>query len=171
MSKKCWQTEQANIAVGSGGLFGKGLTQGIQKSYWLPQTTDDFIFAASAEELGFLRIVLIVFAYIVIAYRGFIIATRAPDYFSQLLATGITSWIIFQAFINISVNIGLFPVTGITLPFISYGGSSMVTTLLAVGVLLNISRHTTPHYENRLFRRRDRGTHSAQSRGYSTPRQ
>lgn len=166
----CWQVEQANIAVGSGGFFGKGLTQGIQKSYWLPQTTDDFIFAASAEELGFVRIMFVVFAYIVIMYRGFVIATRAPDYFSQLLATGITSWIVFQAFINIAVNIGLMPVTGITLPFVSYGGSSMVTTLLAAGILLNISRHVTP-YEISIFRGRDRGTHSAKSRGYSRARQ
>ncbi|KKU80478.1 MAG: Lipid II flippase FtsW [Candidatus Peregrinibacteria bacterium GW2011_GWA2_47_7] len=83
----CWQTEQANIAVGSGGLFGKGLTQGIQKSYWLPQATDDFIFAASAEELGFIRIALIVLAYAVIAYRGFLIAYYSADTFGQLAAT------------------------------------------------------------------------------------
>ncbi|MBI5152699.1 cell division protein FtsW [Candidatus Peregrinibacteria bacterium] len=138
----CWQTEQANIAVGSGGFFGKGLTQGIQKSYWLPQASDDFIFAASAEELGFMRIVFIVIAYSAIAYRGFKIASTAPDVFAMLAATGITAWITIQAYLNIAVNIGLFPVTGITLPFISYGGSSLVSTLLGIGILINISSHT-----------------------------
>ncbi len=138
----CWQTEQANIAVGSGGFFGKGLTQGIQKSYWLPQASDDFIFAASAEELGFIRIILVVLAYAIIAYRGYKIAASAPDTFSMLAAVGITSWIVIQAYLNIAVNIGLFPVTGITLPFISYGGSSLVSTLLAVGILINISSHS-----------------------------
>lgn len=139
----CWQSEQANIAVGSGGFFGKGLTQGIQKSYWLPQASDDFIFAASAEELGFFRIIFVVIAYAIIAYKGFSIAARAPDSFSMLAATGITSWITIQAFLNIAVNIGLFPVTGITLPFVSYGGSSLVATLIGVGILINISSHTT----------------------------
>lgn len=161
----CWQTEQANIAVGSGGFFGKGLTQGIQKSYWLPQATDDFIFAASAEELGFLRILFIVLAYGIIAYRGFTIAHFAPDAFSMLTAAGITAWITFQAFINISVNIGLFPVTGITLPFISYGGTSLATSLAAAGILLHISRYT-PTYAYRIFQRRDRGAHSSGYRRY-----
>jgi cell division protein FtsW len=139
----CWQTEQANIAVGSGGFWGKGLTQGVQKSYWLPQASDDFIFAASAEELGFIRILLVVAAYAVIGWRGFHIAYYAPDRFSMLTAIGVTSWIVIQAFMNIAINIGLMPVTGITLPFISYGGSSLVATLLATGVLLQISRHAS----------------------------
>lgn len=156
----CWQTEQAKIAVGSGGIFGKGLTQGIQKSYWLPQATDDFIFAASAEELGFLRILFIVIAYAVIAYRGFIIAHYAPDRFSMLIAVGITIWLTIQAFINIGVNIGLLPVTGITLPFVSYGGTSMFSTLAGIGVLLQISK-TTPYYAHSFNRRRDRGPRAA----------
>lgn len=153
----CWQTEQAEIAVGSGGLFGKGLTQGIQKSYWLPQATDDFIFAASAEELGFIRIFFILLAYIIIAYRGFMIAHYAPDRFHMLIATGITTWLTAQAFLNIGVNTGLLPVTGITLPFLSYGGTSMVSTLAAVGILLQISRTTSP-YAHSIHRRRDGGT-------------
>lgn len=161
----CWQTEQANIAVGSGGVFGKGLTRGIQKSYWLPQATDDFIFAASAEELGFLRILFIVVAYLIIAYRGFLISYHAPDAFSMLVSAGITAWIAFQAFINISVNIGLLPVTGITLPFVSYGGTSMVMTLAATGVLLQISRYITP-YASRFHRRRDSRPHSPKYRSY-----
>lgn len=166
----CWQTEQANIAVGSGGFFGKGLTQGIQKSYWLPQATDDFIFAASAEELGFLRISLVVILYIIIAYRGFLISVRASDRFQQLLATGITTWITMQAFINIAVNTGLLPVTGITLPFVSYGGSSMVSTLIGVGILLQISRSTDHTYANRLYRRRDRRTYHSQYRHFEGAR-
>ena len=136
----CWQTEQVQIAVGSGGFFGKGLAQGVQKSYWLPQAPDDFIFASRAEELGFVRTVLLVLLYGAIAYRGFLIAEGAPSGFAQLTAIGITVWITFQAFINIGVNINLFPVTGITLPFVSYGGSSLIASLIGIGVLLNISK-------------------------------
>ncbi len=159
----CWQTRQANIAIGSGGAWGKGLTQGIQKSYWLPQAIDDFIFAASAEELGFFRTVVIVLLYAVIAYRGFWIANHAPSKFAMLVAAGLTTWISGQAFVNIMVNTALFPITGITLPFMSYGGSSMVTSLLAMGVLLNISKFTTDnaYYSDR---RRNGGTHSSQYR-------
>ncbi|MBU0981538.1 putative lipid II flippase FtsW [Patescibacteria group bacterium] len=161
----CWQSRQANIAIGSGGLWGKGLTQGIQKSYWLPQASDDFIFAASAEELGFLRTALVVLLYALIAYRGLQIANHAPNKFAMLTAAGLTTWISSQAFINIMVNTSLFPITGITLPFMSYGGSSMVTTLLAVGVLLNISKYTTQNaYSN--DRRGYRGARRSQS-GYS----
>lgn len=155
----CWQSEQANIAVGSGGLWGKGLTQGVQKSYWLPQASDDFIFAASAEELGFLRIFLIVVAYAIIAYRGYKIANTAPDRFSMLVATGITTWITGQAFINIGVNTGLLPVTGITLPLVSYGGSSILTTLIGIGILLNISKYTTSYETHRFHRRGHRRTY------------
>lgn len=161
----CWQTEQAKIAVGSGGILGRGLTQGIQKSYWLPQASDDFIFAASAEELGFIRITLIVIAYMLIAYRGFFIANHAPNRFSMLLAVGITTWIVAQAFINIGVNIALLPITGITLPLVSYGGSSLVTTLIGIGILLNISKNVTGyvHYGSG---RRNRGARTSQYRPY-----
>ncbi|KKQ71803.1 MAG: cell division protein FtsW, cell division protein FtsW [Candidatus Peregrinibacteria bacterium GW2011_GWC2_39_14] len=162
----CWQTEQANIAVGSGGFFGKGLTQGIQKSYWLPQASDDFIFAASAEEMGFMRIIFIVIAYAVIGYRGFKIAARAPDTFSMLAASGITAWVVIQAFLNIAVNIGLFPVTGITLPFISYGGSSLVATLIGVGILVNISTYTTSNYAHSSHGWRHSGSHPAKYSNY-----
>jgi cell division protein FtsW len=159
----CWQTRQANIAIGSGGLWGKGLTQGIQKSYWLPQAADDFIFAASAEELGFLRSAFVVLLYVLVSFRGFQIANHAPNKFAMLTAAGISTWISAQAFINIMVNTALFPITGITLPFMSYGGSSMVTTLVAVGVLLNISQFTTANaYSSN--RRGHRGTRRAQSR-------
>lgn len=151
----CWQSEQAKIAVGTGGVWGRGLAQGIQKSYWLPQATDDFIFAASAEELGFLRTTLVVLAFLVIGYRGFQISNHSPNRFALLAATGITAWILVQAFMNIAINVGLFPVTGITLPFVSYGGSSLVATLAGVGILLNISKHQTAN-AYRFDRRRDR---------------
>jgi len=160
----CWQSEQATIAVGSGGFFGRGLAQGVQKSYWLPQASDDFIFAASAEELGFIRTALLVLLYGLIAYRGFIIAQGAPSGFAQLTAVGITLWITFQAFINIGVNTDLFPVTGITLPFISYGGSSLIATLIGVGVLLNISKYSSN--AGSFNRRRHSGARPAQYRRY-----
>lgn len=155
----CWQTEQAKIAVGSGGFWGKGLTQGVQKSYWLPQATDDFIFAASAEELGFWRISLLVLAYTLIGWRGYLIAKGAQSRFIQLTAIGITSWIVFQAFVNIAVNIALMPVTGITLPLVSYGGSSLLSILIAVGILLQLSKHSD--YENNSGGRRHRGPYNA----------
>lgn len=150
----CWQTRQADIAIGSGGFWGKGLTQGIQKQFYLPQAVDDFVFAASAEELGFLRMSLIVLLYAVIAYQGFKIAMHAPNKFAMLVAGGISTWISVQAFVNIMVNTALFPITGITLPFMSYGGSSMVMTLFAVGILLNISQNITS-YEYSSYGRRD----------------
>jgi len=162
----CWQTEQANIAVGTGGFWGKGLTQGVQKSYWLPQASDDFIFAASAEELGFIRIIFVVIAYAVIGYRGYIIAYNAPDKFTMLTATGITSWVVIQAYMNIAINIGLMPVTGLTLPFISYGGSSLVATLMGVGVLLHISKYATQNTPSS-SRRGNRRTYRAKYRSYS----
>lgn len=153
----CWQSQQASIAIGSGGLFGKGLTQGIQKSYWLPQATDDFIFAASAEELGFFRIVFIVIAYFMISYRGFKIANNATSTFEMLAAVGVTVWIVMQAFVNIAVNTALMPVTGITLPLVSYGGSSLIATMIGVGILLSISTETKSN-ANFIHRRRDSGT-------------
>ncbi len=157
----CWQSQQANIAVGSGGFFGKGLTQGVQKSYWLPQASDDFIFAASAEELGFLRIIFVVAAYFVISIRGYSIASRAENTFEMLVAIGITTWITFQAYINIAVNTALAPVTGITLPFVSYGGSSLVASLIGIGILLQISQNTT-YYANSTNRWRDRRARTPQ---------
>jgi len=160
----CWQSQQANIAIGTGGFFGKGLAQGVQKSYWLPQASDDFIFAASAEELGFIRIILVVIAYFIFAIKGYQIASRAATVFEMLLATGITTWISIQAMINMAVNTSLMPVTGITLPFISYGGSSLVSSLIAIGILLNISQRTT-HYANSFNRGRNgRSRYSQPSR-------
>lgn len=138
-----YHINQALIAIGSGGLWGLGFGQSKQKYLYLPQPHIDSIFAIIAEELGFLRSSLVLFAYIFIGIRGFKIARNAPDNFAKYLAAGITAWIVLQAIINIAAQLSLVPLTGITLPFISYGGSSLIVTLLAVGILLNISKFTS----------------------------
>jgi cell division protein FtsW len=137
-----FQIKQALIAIGSGGVFGVGYGKSIQKFGYLPEAKADMIFAAMAEELGFLRLMIVLAMYAVLVQRGYRIARDAPDRFSALVATGITTWIAFQTLMNIAVNISLFPLTGLTLPFISYGGSSLLTTLIGVGILLNISAAT-----------------------------
>jgi len=136
-----YHINQAILAIGTGGLLGLGFGQSVQKYNYLPEVTGDSIFAVAAEELGFLRMVLVMALYVFLAYRGFRIAKYAPDVFTRLVATGITAWITFQAAINIGAMVAVFPLTGIPLPFVSYGGSSLVALLAAVGVLLNISRH------------------------------
>jgi cell division protein FtsW len=161
----CWQSQQANVAIGSGGFWGKGLTQGVQKSYWLPQASDDFIFAASSEELGFIRIIFTVLAYFIIAIRGFAIANNTDNDFAKYLAIGISVWIVGQAFINIAVNTALMPVTGITLPFVSYGGTSLLTSLVGIGILLNISTNNFS-YAGSTNRWRNRRTRNPQRRRY-----
>jgi len=103
----------------------------------------DSIFAIIAEELGFIRSFLVIAVFVFLAVRGFSIVRHAPDRFAKLLATGITSWIILQAFLNIAAMLGLIPLTGVPLPFISFGGSSLIVTLIAVGILLNISKHSS----------------------------
>jgi cell division protein FtsW len=132
--------QQALIALGSGGLFGAGLGQGIQKLGYLPVPHTDAIFAVLGEETGFVGCVLLLALFALFAYRGFGIARRSTDPFAALLAAGITSWIIFQAAINVGVITGLLPFTGSALPFVTYGGSSMVVNLVGVGLLLSISR-------------------------------
>jgi cell division protein FtsW len=132
---------QSLYALGSGGLFGAGLGQGKQKYLYLPEQHTDFIFAVVGEELGFIGGVLILTLFTIFVWRGLRIALTAPDPFAGLLATGITVGIGLQAFINIGVVTGSLPVTGITLPFISYGGTSLAFTLIGVGVLLNISKY------------------------------
>lgn len=141
-----YQINQALLAVGTGGLWGQGFGRSRQKYHYLPEPASDSIFAIMAEELGLVRIlgVLIVFAFI--AYRGYMIAKDAPDLFGRLIATGATSWIAIQACINIGSVLGLTPLTGIPLPFISYGGSALATILFATGVLLNISKYTSTNH-------------------------
>lgn len=158
-----FQIKQALIAVGSGGIFGVGFGKSIQKFGYLPEVQGDTIFAAASEELGFIRITLLVLAYLLIAYRGFSIARRAPNRFSMLVAVGITSWFVFQAVINIGVNLALLPLTGLTLPFISYGGSSLIANMMGAGVLLNISRYATETSTSD-GRRRVRRTRASQPR-------
>lgn len=138
-----YQITQALVAIGSGGIFGAGLGQSRQKFNYLPEPVTDSIFAILGEELGLLGTVTIVLLFLFIAWRGFLIARFAPDEFGKLVAVGIVAWIVLQAFINMSAISGLIPLTGIPLPFISYGGTSLAVLLAAVGILLNISKHST----------------------------
>jgi len=137
-----YQINQALMALGSGGIFGVGLGQGLQKFKYLPQPASDSIIAVIGEELGFIGLLCLLLFFIFFAARGLKIARGAPDDFGKLLAGGITCWIIIQALINIAAICGLAPLTGITLPFISLGGSSLVITLAATGILLNISKYS-----------------------------
>ncbi len=132
---------QSLYALGSGGFFGTGLGQGKQKFLYLPAHHTDFIYAILGEELGFLGAAVVIGLFIVFLWRGLHIALAAPDRFGMLLAAGITSGITLQAAINIGVVTGSLPVTGITLPFISFGGTSLIFTLIGVGILLNISKN------------------------------
>jgi len=136
-----YQIKQAIIAIGSGGLWGLGLGHSRQKFSYLPEPVGDSIFAVICEELGFVGACLLLILFAIFALRGYKIAKNAPDNFSRLLATGITSWIAFQAIMNISAIAGLIPLTGVTLPFISYGGTSLVFSLTGAGILLNISKN------------------------------
>lgn len=137
-----YHINQALLAVGSGGMWGLGFGQSKQKYLYLPQAYSDSIFAIIAEELGFIRAILVIFAFVFFGFRGYKIARNAPDNFAMFLAAGITTWIIVQAFINIGAMLNLLPLTGVPLPFISYGGSSLVITLTAIGILLNISKYS-----------------------------
>jgi len=137
-----YHIRQALIAIGSGGLFGLGLGHSRQKFFYLPEAYSDSIFAVMAEEFGFFLTAGIVVLFFYFVYRGLKIAQKAPDKLGQLLAAGILSLFIFQTIINIGALIRLFPLTGIPLPLVSYGGSSMATFLAALGILVNISRQT-----------------------------
>ncbi len=134
---------QSLYALGSGGLFGTGLGRSRQKFLYLPEPGTDFIFSVLGEELGFVGTFTVIILYLLFAWRGLQIALQAEDLFGSLLAVGITTMITLQAVVNMAVVSGSMPVTGITLPFISYGGSSLVFMLAAIGILLNISRFTT----------------------------
>jgi cell division protein FtsW len=135
-----YHIRQALIAVGSGGWWGLGLGESRQKFQYLPQVTTDSIFAVIAEETGFVGSSLLIFSLLFIIFRGMRIARLAPDRFSCLLAGGITSLLAIQIFINLGAMLALVPLTGVPLPFISYGGSSLIVSLAGIGLLLNISR-------------------------------
>ena len=137
-----WQAIQAGVAMSNGGLWGLGLGASRAKWGFLPYAQTDFIFAIVAEELGFVAVIGMILVYLFIGLVGLNTALRAPDRFGQLLAAGITTWIMIQAYVNIGAVLGVLPITGVPLPFVSYGGSSMVLTLSAYGVLLNVARQT-----------------------------
>ena len=132
---------QSLIAVGSGGLLGRGLMGGVQKLFYLPEPYNDFIYAVIAEELGLLGASLVLVCFCVIAWRGLRASVTAPDRFGAFLALGITTMVVAQALLNISVVLGLAPTKGIPLPLVSSGGSSLLVNLASIGVLLNISQH------------------------------
>ena len=134
---------QALLALGMGGITGAGLGASRQKYLYLPAPSTDFIFAIIGEEWGLIGTMTVLLLFVVVAYQGYRIAINAPDTFSGLLAAGITTWLVAQACINMMVVTALLPVTGIPLPFISYGGSALIINLVAVGILLSISRETT----------------------------
>lgn len=146
-----YQINQALLAIGSGGIFGIGLGHSLQKFNYLPEPVGDSIFAIIGEELGILGELALIFLFALLAVRGFKIAKSAPDTFGRLTAVGIVSWIIFQAFINIAAISGLIPLTGIPLPFISYGGTSIIFLLTGIGILLNISKQADLNGKNLNF--------------------
>jgi cell division protein FtsW len=136
-----FQIIQSLIAVGTGGVFGRGLMAGVQKLFYLPEPHTDFIYAVIAEELGLVGATGVLICFCVIAWRGLRIAMRAEDSFGALVALGLTAMIAVQAFVNMSVVLGLMPTKGIPLPLVSNGGSSLLISLVGMGVLLNISQH------------------------------
>ena len=139
-----FQLLQSLIAVGSGGFTGVGLMESKQKLFYLPEAHTDFIYAVICEELGFIGASVIIILFAVFAWRGLRAAFNAPDGFGRLLALGITAMVVFQSLINFAVVLGMMPTKGIPLPFVSYGGSSLLVMLLATGVLLNISQQSLP---------------------------
>jgi len=128
--------------LASGGVFGLGLGNSKQKYDWLPAAANDYIFAIVGEEFGLLGGGLVIVLFLAFGYLGIRTSLGAPDTFGALLAAGVTAWICIQAFINIGVVVGLIPVTGIPLPFVSAGGSSLIISFAAVGILLSVSRET-----------------------------
>ncbi len=139
-----FQIIQSLIAVGTGGVWGRGLMNGVQKLFYLPEPHTDFIYSVISEELGLAGATAVVICFCVITWRGLRVALRAPDTFGAFLALGLTTMVAVQAFVNISVVLGLMPTKGIPLPFVSAGGSSLLINLLAMGILLNVSQHASP---------------------------
>ena len=137
---------QSKIAIGSGGFWGQGLFAGTQSRLnFLPEKHTDFIFSVFAEEMGFFGVIILLTLYLFVILNGLNIAYRAPDRFGLFLALGITVSIAFYVVVNIGMAIGLFPITGIPLPLLSYGGSSLITSFFALGLLLNIEMRRKPY--------------------------
>jgi cell division protein FtsW len=134
-----FQIIQSLLSFGSGGTFGVGIGDGMQKLFYLPEPHTDFILSIIAEESGFIGVAIVIVMFAIFALRGFMIALKAPDLFGTLLASGLTMVIALEAFINIAGVMGLIPLKGLVLPFLSYGGTAFIMTMTAVGILLNIS--------------------------------
>jgi cell division protein FtsW len=138
-----FQIIQSLIAVGTGGVTGKGLMGGVQKLFYLPEPHTDFIFSVISEELGLIGATLVVVCFCIITWRGLRVAINAPDRFGAFLAIGLTTMVAVQAFMNMSVVLSLMPTKGIPLPLVSFGGSSLLINLVGIGVLLNVSQHAS----------------------------
>ena len=138
-----WQPYQSLLAIGSGGIFGVGLGKSYQKQLWLPEPQNDFIFAIVCEELGLIGALALIALFVMLIWRGFIIASRAPDTFSSLLAFGLVAKVGIQALLNIAVVTTTIPTTGIALPFFSYGGTALIMQMAEMGIVLSISRFSS----------------------------
>jgi len=138
-----FQIIQSLIAIGTGGVWGKGLMNGVQKLFYLPEPHTDFIYSVISEELGLLGASAVLLCFCVVTWRGLRVSLRAPDSFGAFLALGLTTMVAVQAFINISVVLGLMPTKGIPLPLVSFGGSSLLINLVGMGILLNVSQHVS----------------------------
>jgi cell division protein FtsW len=139
-----FQIIQSLIAVGTGGVWGRGLMNGVQKLFYLPEPHTDFIYSVISEELGLVGATSVILCFAIITWRGMRAALRAPDAFGAFLAVGLTTMIVVQALVNISVVLGLMPTKGTPLPFVSAGGSSLLVNLIGMGILLNVSQHASP---------------------------
>ena len=138
-----FQMIQSLYAIGPGGLLGMGFLNSVQKHFYLPEPQTDFIFSIICEEFGVIGAFLVVFLFSFILYRGVMISLKANDNFAKYLSFGILFQIVFQAIMNLMVVVGLIPVTGVTLPFLSYGGSSLLVSMASIGIILNISRNNS----------------------------
>ncbi|MBE6144479.1 MAG: putative lipid II flippase FtsW [Firmicutes bacterium] len=136
-----FQIIQSLYAIGPGGIFGYGLGNSRQKHFYLPEPQTDFIFSIISEEFGFMGVLIVALLFITIIFTGFKIAMKCQDLFGKYVVFGIVFWIAFQAILNLMVVVGLIPVTGVTLPFLSYGGSSLLILFIAIGIVLNVSKH------------------------------
>lgn len=143
MKNSTWQTCQSLIAIGSGGIFGLGLGNSRQKYLYLPEAENDFVFSIVCEELGLIGAMMVILLFALFIFRGFYIASKAPDKFGMMLTVGITVQIGLQALLNIAVVTNSIPNTGVSLPFFSYGGTALIMQLAEVGIILNVSRQAT----------------------------